>query len=203
MTPSTTEVPRTRDVLMDAAELLFAERGVQGTTTREIVEAADQRNTSAVSYHFGSRENLLLEILARRGAPVDRERGVLRSGLGPTPSTDDLMRCLVEPYVALLGSPGGRAYLRVVAQLRGRFAGWRVDSDASTTSMLAGILDELECRPAGVPEVREARMLGMITLLTGLTAERAQVIDRGGEPALGQADFTDTLVDMCTAVLEG
>ncbi len=95
----------TRERLLDEAELLFAERGVQGTNTREIVEAAGQRNASAVTYHFGSREGLLLELLARRGAPVDRLRGTQRSALGDSPDTAELVGCLVEPYVALLDSP--------------------------------------------------------------------------------------------------
>lgn len=193
----------TRQVLMDVAELLFAERGVQGTTTREITEAAEQRNVSAVSYHFGSRENLLLEILARRGGPVDRERGALRSALGPSPGAEELMRCLVVPYTNLLHSPGGRAYLRVVAQLRGRFAAWRVDSDEATTENLSLVLDELERRAPGSSEVRELRIVGMITLMTGLTAERAQLLDRGGRPRLTSAEFTQALVEMCTAVIHG
>ncbi|MCB0970257.1 MAG: hypothetical protein KDA97_01885, partial [Acidimicrobiales bacterium] len=72
--------------------------GVQGIATREIVAAAGQRNASAVSYHFGSRQGLLLEILARRGAPVDRERGRRRAALGDRPSVAELVRCLVAPY---------------------------------------------------------------------------------------------------------
>ena len=51
----------TRDRLLDEAERLFARGGVQGVTTREITEAAQQRNTSAVTYHFRSRQGLLLE----------------------------------------------------------------------------------------------------------------------------------------------
>ncbi|MCB1040403.1 MAG: TetR family transcriptional regulator, partial [Acidimicrobiales bacterium] len=43
----------TRARLLDEAERLLARRGIEGVTTREIVEAAEQRNASAVSYHFG------------------------------------------------------------------------------------------------------------------------------------------------------
>jgi AcrR family transcriptional regulator len=192
----------TRERLLDEAELLFARRGVQGTTTRELTEAAGQRNTSAVSYHFGSREGLLLDLLARRGGPVDRRRGELRAGLGDAPRTAELVRCLVEPYAALLGSEGGRAHLRIVAQLRGRFAAWRVESDVSTTKHLAEVLDELEQRPAASEAVRRERLVGMIMLLTSATAERARVLDEGGRPSLGHDEFVDDLVTTCTAVLE-
>lgn len=193
----------TREQLLDQAELLLARRGVQGTTTREIVDAAGQRNTSAVSYHFGSREGLLLEVLSRRGGPVDAGRGELRTGLGGGPATRDLVACLVVPYVALLHDPGGRAYLRIVAQLRGRFAAWRVESDVSTTKHLAEVLDELEQRPAGGEALRRERLVGMIMLLTASTAERATLLDEGVGPVLDHGAFTDNLIDMCTAVLAG
>lgn len=201
----TTTSPRhgsaTRHALMDAAEALFAEHGVQGATTREIVEVAEQRNVSAVTYHFGSRENLLLAVLARRGAPIDLERGELRSRLGLSPSTAELMGCLVEPYTRALRTAGGRSYLRIVAQLRGRFAGWRVDSDEGTTRNLSRIMGELEGRAPGPPEVREAHMVAMIMLMTGLTAERALAIDRDRPVPLGTDRFRDQLVRMCTAVI--
>jgi AcrR family transcriptional regulator len=191
----------TKERLLDEAEQLFARQGVQGVTTRELTEAAEQRNASAVSYHFGSREGLLLELLARRGGPVDAERGERRDALGDAPRLRDLVACLVEPYAALLGSPGGRSYLRIVAQLRGRFAAWRVESDVATTKHLADILDELERRPRATEAVRNERLVAMIMLLTASTAERARLIDDGVDPALSHDEFVANLLDMCTAVL--
>lgn len=192
----------TRERILDTAELLFARNGIQGTATRQIVEASGQRNASAVTYHFGSRESLLLEVLARRGAGVDERRGRMRAGLQQVPGTADLVRCLVEPYVALLADPGGRSYLRVVAQLRGRFAAWRVESDVATTRNLAAILDELEQRPPADELVAGERLVAMIMLLTAGTAERARMIDEDREPELGREAFVENLVAMCTAVLE-
>ena len=174
---------------------------MQGVTTRELTEAAEQRNASAVSYHFGSREGLLLELLARRGGPVDVERGARRVALGAGPPLRDLVACLVEPYAALLGSEGGRSYLRIVAQLRGRFAAWRVESDVATTKHLAEVLDELERRPRATEAVRNERLIAMIMLLTASTAERARLIDDGAERALSHDEFVANLLDMCTAVL--
>ena len=177
--------------------------GIGGVTTREIVDASEQRNVSAVSYHFGSREGLLLAILARRGGPVDAERGARRDACGPSPSTRDLVRCLVEPYADLLGDPSGRSYLRIVAQLRGRFASWRVDSDAATTSSLSRILDEIEARPERPPAVRRERVVAMIMMMTAITAERARAIDDTVEPELSHQEFIDNLVDMCASLIDG
>lgn len=191
----------TRERLLDEAERLFARSSIAGVTTRQIVEAAQQRNASAVSYHFGSREGLLLELLARRGGPVDARRGVLRGGLGAQPSVPELVRCLAEPYCELLHEPEGRSYLRIVAQLRGRFAAWRVESDSATSVHLADILDELEQRPDVLPVLARERVVALIMVMTATTAERARRIDEGGRPELGHDDFVANLVDMCSAVV--
>ncbi len=57
----------TREVILGAAERLFAERGFAATSVRDIVGAAE---TSAPSlYHFfGSKENLLVELIDERHA---------------------------------------------------------------------------------------------------------------------------------------
>ena len=45
----------TRELLMVAAERLFAMNGVEGVTLREIQTAAGQANASVITYHFGRR----------------------------------------------------------------------------------------------------------------------------------------------------
>ena len=202
----TVAVSATRERLLDVAEQLFARNGYQGVTTREITEAAEQRNTSAVTYHFGSRQGLLLAILARRGGPIDRERGLMRSQAGENPRTRDLVAALVVPYANRLHTDEGRSYLRIVAQMRGRFAAWRVESDASTTVHLAAILDEIEDRQEGSAAVGRERVLGLIILLSGKVAERARNLDDPAgmeDEALDHDQFVENLIEMCTAVVGG
>jgi len=170
-------------------------------TTREIVDAARQRNASAISYHFGSRQGLLLALLARRGGPVDDERGRRRDQLGDEPIVADLVACLVEPFGELLGSASGRSYVRIVAQLRGRFASWRVESDAATTHHLARILDAIEQRASPDPDIARERVVALIMLMTSSIAERARRIDDGSTPNLSHDAFVANLVAMCTAVV--
>lgn len=113
------------------------------------------------------------------------------------------MACLVEPYAALLDDPGGRSYLRIVAQLRGRFAAWRVESDESTTRHLAAILDEIETRAPGALALRRERIVGLIMVLTGMTAERARRIDEGATNETTDDEFVEDLVAMCAALVTG
>lgn len=203
----------TRERLLDVAERLFARQGVQGVTTREITEVAEQRNASAIAYHFGSRQDLQQETLARRGGPIDEERGLLRTRAGDEPHTRDLVSALVVPYAGRLATDEGRSYLRIVAQMRGQFAAWRVESDASTTAHMASILTEIEDRQPGPPAIGRERVLGLIILLSGSVAERARRIeetDDGGDDGRGSHDqpldhdrFVENLIDMCTAVVGG
>ena len=63
----------TRAAILDAAERLFSENGVEGASVRDIVRAAGV-NLGAINYHFGSKERLAIEVFARRLEPVNRER---------------------------------------------------------------------------------------------------------------------------------
>lgn len=56
----------TRVMLMEVAERLFAARGIEAVTLREIQEAAGQSNTSVIRYHFGSRDGLIRALIAHR-----------------------------------------------------------------------------------------------------------------------------------------
>jgi AcrR family transcriptional regulator len=68
------ETPQTtRERLLDAAEVLFAEKGVSGASLRDITKLA-KVNLAAVNYHFGSKEGLLREVLGRRLNPINDQR---------------------------------------------------------------------------------------------------------------------------------
>ncbi|MGC7101967.1 TetR family transcriptional regulator [Amycolatopsis lurida] len=56
----------TRRALLDAAEQLFAERGFDRTTVREIARQADA-NQALLFRYFGSKEALFEAVVARRG----------------------------------------------------------------------------------------------------------------------------------------
>ena len=64
----------TREKLIIAAEQLFAERGIQDVSLRQINNAAGQRNASATHYHFGSRDTLVRAIFEFRMTGIDQRR---------------------------------------------------------------------------------------------------------------------------------
>ncbi len=57
----------TRERLLDHAERLFALKGFEAVSIREITREAES-NLAAVNYHFGSKMNLYLEVFRQRWA---------------------------------------------------------------------------------------------------------------------------------------
>ena len=190
----------TRARLLDEAERLFATLGIHQATTKEILEAAEQRNASAVSYHFGSRTGILLQILHRHGDPLDEYRRQLVPGSTDGFSTRELVSALLVPYGSCLSTPSGRTYLRIVAQLTDQFALWRVGE--ATAEHLVRILDALESRVAAEGPVRQQRVVSAIMLMTTAMAERARQIDARVAVELDEDRFLSDLADVIVAGLE-
>lgn len=117
----------TREKILDAAERLFAEHGFAATSHRQITAEAGV-NLAAVNYHFGSKEELFVEVVRRRLEPVNRRRLELleeaerRSGGA---RLEDVARAFVAPVVEARdegGEPG--ALPKLMARVVGEPGGW-------------------------------------------------------------------------------
>ena len=64
---------KTYEKLMDCAEKIFAEKGYDKASVREITAAANV-NLASIHYHFGSKENLLQELLNRKLEWLNQQR---------------------------------------------------------------------------------------------------------------------------------
>ena len=67
----------TREAIIKAAVHLFAEKGFDGTSVRDIVTKA-RVNQAAINYHFKSKDGLYLEVLK-----IGFERLTTDAGFGP------------------------------------------------------------------------------------------------------------------------
>ena len=63
----------TRDRLLDVAERLFMQHGLEATSLRRITAQANA-NLAAVNYHFGSKESLVQAVFKRRLDRLNEER---------------------------------------------------------------------------------------------------------------------------------
>jgi AcrR family transcriptional regulator len=60
-------------ILFDAAERLFAERGFEVVSVRDVTQLA-KTHVAAVNYHFGSREGLMILVMAHYLTPINEAR---------------------------------------------------------------------------------------------------------------------------------
>src|SRR4051794_11235488 len=98
----------TRELILTAAERLFAEHGVAAVSNRQVSEAAGQGNNAAVGYHFGTKSDLVRAIVRGHAERLDRVRLKTLAEIGDSTDLRDWVACLVRPltdHLAALGSP--------------------------------------------------------------------------------------------------
>lgn len=171
--------PDGRTRLLDAAEVLLDQSGIDGTTAAAITHAAGHRNAAAVNYHFGKLDRLIEAVLERRAEQLNAARHALLDELeaaGPVEPRDAFM-ALVTPVADMLDLPEGRRYLRLLNQAANhpRFhsrAGWEFTSSvARAAALIAPVLAHV---PAELRPHRARHVLGMALFAL---AEQAWVID--------------------------
>lgn len=114
-----TEHTDTRESLLDAAEKLFSEHGIQAASLRQITQEASA-NLAAVNYHFGSKDGLVRAVFSRRLRPMNDER--LRQlelvDLDAEDAVEQILTAFLEPLLRLVSEkPEG---VRGFARLMGR-----------------------------------------------------------------------------------
>jgi AcrR family transcriptional regulator len=111
----------TRERILDVAEELFAAHGPDGISIRAVNTAAGVAQTS-IHYHFGSKDDLLLAVVRRRGAAViagiHRRVDALERARGK-PTARAIMDVLAQPLLAVLEDDpvGGLRWLKLTARL--------------------------------------------------------------------------------------
>ena len=103
----------TKELILNSAEKLFADKGFDGTSLRSITAGAGV-NLAAIHYYFGSKEALLQAVLARRLEPINRRRIELLDRLEgdageQPPDMRVVLRAFLEPplrEIRRLGAAG-------------------------------------------------------------------------------------------------
>jgi AcrR family transcriptional regulator len=118
--PKSEKALETRVLLLRAAERLYAKRGIDGVSLREINREAQQKNSSAIHYYFGSRDAVIDGIFEMRATYINRRRREALDEINKSPE-DITVRKLIfgvlVPQVELLGEERGSYYYnRFLAQ---------------------------------------------------------------------------------------
>jgi len=106
--------------LIDAAERLFGEHGIDKISLQEIAEAAGQANKFAVQYHFKTREGLINAVFEARLPAINRRREhyVERLRALENPTIADLLWAMIGPVVDQIDGEGRHRYSRFASQVR-------------------------------------------------------------------------------------
>jgi AcrR family transcriptional regulator len=111
----------TRDRILRTAERLFAERGFNGVSVRELAAAA-QVNIASIGYHFDSKEGLLSEVYRRHCEPMieERLRGLADSSrLRGKAKVAAIIEAFIRPALAQVEAEDGETFIRLRAVLSG------------------------------------------------------------------------------------
>lgn len=95
----------TKAKILDTAQRLIGEQGYAATSVRHIVTEAGV-NLAAIHYHFGSKEELLDAVIARRAGPVNEERLALLHAVEQDPSVRKILEAFLLPMARADRDPG-------------------------------------------------------------------------------------------------
>lgn len=151
MTELTPRRAATRDRLVDAAVLVFAEKGVLGAAVEEICEAAGFTRGAFYS-NFSSKDDLCVALLERHH---ENQLSALDQALGsfgtPTGNLDDLIAGALRVFFA--AQPEGRPWVLASQELRlhaarspefaATYRRFNDEGVARVAETIEGVLDEL------------------------------------------------------------
>ena len=112
----------TRERIIDTALELFARKGLDGASMREITETAGV-NLAAVNYHFGSKDGLMSEVFKRHLSTVNQARIAMLDAVeastpyGP-PVLESILEAFIRPLIvrALVAEKGNDSFLRLMGR---------------------------------------------------------------------------------------
>src|SRR2546428_715857 len=135
-----TRNPNMREAILSAAELLFSTHGFNAVSIRDIALEAGA-NPGSITYHFKSKDGLLLEIYKRHCGPMNKRRIELLVAARRVRDVQDRLEAIVRAYVQPAFSSssdlaGGGA--RVTRPRAGMAAGGNAAGGRIIAAVLAG-----------------------------------------------------------------
>lgn len=109
--------------ILDAAESLFAVRGFYGASVRDITQAAGAQ-LAMVNYHFGSKQELYVQVIRRRGtAHAGQMQRFLDEAVAAASGGPPSIESVIEAFCASIferivnGGPGWRRYIQLLSRI--------------------------------------------------------------------------------------
>lgn len=189
----------TRTRLLEAGLELFATRGLYTTPLKAVVDAAGQRNASALHYHFGSRDGLVWAIVEHYNSTIEVQRAQLLERDGAH-DLRFLVGAWLVPQHSLLEDQEGRWFLNLVSQMHDLYQSWGGEyTPPQALRVMHAISDELtHVDDAAVRRERLTRFLDFTAQALGARSRR---LDRPGSPQLDDATWLANVMEMSIGLL--
>lgn len=190
----------TRERIFDAAEQLFAERGFEGASIRDIARAAEVQG-ALVNHHGGSKEMLFATVVARRAdelARIRQEALAQAKAAGPL-TLRQILTCFIAPFIdkTLNGGATWSAYGRLIAHVSSDIR-WQHIAQRCFDPTVRVFLTEIS---AVLPEASQQKIsthfVFMVSAMLALCTSRWRIA--GLAEAETAEDLTEELLAFCEA----
>jgi len=206
-----TRKPSLREAILYAAEELFSTNGFNAVSVRDIAQAAGA-NPGSVTYHFKTKDGLLLEIYRRHCGPMNRRRSELLDAAKRVRDLQDRLEAIVRAYVLpafssgsdLAGGGARFTRLRAVMSAEGNEVAGKIIAqtfDDTSHAFIDAIHESL-------PHISRAEIVWRSHFLLGalyytlVQPERVSRLSRGEADGSDAADAIERLVHATVAALQ-
>jgi len=198
-----TRKPNLREAILAAAEELFATNGFNAVSIRDIAQAAGA-NPGSVTYHFKTKDGLLLEIYRRHCGPMNRRRSELLAAARRVRDQQDRLEAIVRAYVLpafssgsdLAGGGARFTRLRAVMSAEGNEVARRIIAqtfDDTSHAFIDAVHEGLPHIPRTEIVWRSHFLLGAL-YYTLVTPERVSRLSRGNADGADAGNAIEQLV---------
>jgi AcrR family transcriptional regulator len=203
--------PNMREAILCAAEELFSTNGFNAVSVRDIAQAAGA-NPGSVTYHFRTKDGLLLEIYNRHCGPMNRRRSELLAAANRVRDLQDRLEAIVRAYVLpafssgsdLAGGGARFTRLRAVMSAEGNEVARRIIAQTFDDASHA-FIDAIHASLPHIPRTeivwRGHFLLGAL-YYTLVTPERVSRLSRGEADGSDAGNAIEQLVRATVASMQ-
>src|ERR1700759_705621 len=192
---TTPRKPNMSEAILAAAEELFSINGFNAVSVRDIAQAAGA-NPGSVTYHFKTKDGLLLEIYRRHCGPMNLRRSELLAAALRVRDLQDRLEAIVRAYVLpafssgsdLAGGGARFTRLRAVMSAEGNEVARKIIAQTFDDTSHA-FIDAIQ---ESLPHVPRTEIVGRSHFLLGALSSSLVPPERVSRLARGEADGSDS-----------
>ena len=192
----------TRDRVFDAAERVFAQRGFDGATIRDIAAEAGEP-VGTIHHHGGGKEVLFQRTVARRAEALSDARLAMLERIKENLTLETVLEAFIRPFFALSAQDGRwRDYARLVAYVSVDDR-WREVSARHFDPTAAIFIAEMrKLMPGASPQQVAEGFVFSVSAMLALLTSGDRIAALGGSVG-SEADQVDRLIRFCAAGMAG